>query len=62
MRDRIRALITMAYVVCVDETPLKVGPRIPKPGKIKAERYLAGGLHPALHPTPCECREPCRLL
>ena len=40
VHDRIRTLITMAYVVCVDETPLKVGPRTPKPGKIKAERYL----------------------
>ena len=42
VHDRIRTLITMAYVVCVDETPLKVGPRTPKPGKIKAERYLLG--------------------
>jgi transposase len=40
VHDRIRTLITLAYVVCVDETPLKVGPRTPKPGKIKAERYL----------------------
>ena len=40
VHDRIRTLITLAYVVCVDETPLKVGPRTPRPGKIKAERYL----------------------
>jgi transposase len=40
VHDRIRTLITLAYVVCVDETPLKVGPRTPKPGKTKAERYL----------------------
>jgi transposase len=38
--DRIRALITLAYAVCCDETPLRVGPRAPKPGKKKAERYL----------------------
>jgi transposase len=37
---RIRALITMAYAVCMDETPLRVGPKKPKPGKKKAERYL----------------------
>jgi len=37
---RIRALITLAYAVCCEETPLKVGPRTPKPGKKKAERYL----------------------
>ena len=40
MHDRIRALITLAYAVCCDETPLKVGPKTPKPGKKKAERYL----------------------
>lgn len=38
--DRIRTLITLAYAVCCDETPLKVGPKTPKAGKIKAERYL----------------------
>ncbi|MCA1678829.1 MAG: transposase, partial [Actinobacteria bacterium] len=37
---QIRALITLAYAVCCDETPLKVGPRQPKPGKKKAEKYL----------------------
>jgi transposase len=37
---RIRVLITLAYAVCMDETPLKVGPRTPRPGKKKAERYL----------------------
>jgi hypothetical protein len=40
VHDRIRTLITLAYAVCCDETPLKVGPRTPKPGKAKAERYL----------------------
>ncbi|MGD9527056.1 MAG: IS66 family transposase [Pseudonocardia sp.] len=40
VHDRIRTLITLAHVVCVDETPLKVGPRTPPPGKTKAERYL----------------------
>ena len=37
---RIRALITLAYAVCCDETPLRVGGRTPKPGKKKAEKYL----------------------
>ncbi len=40
VHDRIRTLITLAYAVCCDETPLRVGPRTPKPGKKKAERYL----------------------
>ena len=40
VHDRIRALITLAYAVCCDETPLKVGSRTPRPGKAKAERYL----------------------
>lgn len=38
--QRIRALITCAYAVCCDETPLRVGPRTPKPGRKKAEKYL----------------------
>lgn len=37
---QIAALITMAYVVCCDETPIRVGPRTPKPGKKKADKYL----------------------
>jgi uncharacterized coiled-coil protein SlyX len=37
---RIRALITLAHAVCADETPLRVGPRKPKPGRKKAEKYL----------------------
>jgi transposase len=37
---RIRALITLAHAVCADETPLRVGPKKPKPGRKKAERYL----------------------
>ena len=40
MDDRIRALITLAYAVCCDETPLRVGPKKPKPGRKKAEKYL----------------------
>jgi transposase len=40
VHQRIRALITMAYAVCCDETPLRVGPRTPRPGKKKAEKYL----------------------
>jgi hypothetical protein len=38
--QRIRTLITLAYAVSCDETPLKAGPRTPKPGRKKAERYL----------------------
>jgi len=37
---RIRALITLAYAVSCDETPLRVGSRTPKPGRKKAEKYL----------------------
>jgi transposase len=37
---RIRALITLAHAVCCDETPLRVGPRKPKPGRKKADKYL----------------------
>jgi len=40
VHHRIRTLITLAHAVCCDETPLKVGPRAPAPGKKKAERYL----------------------
>jgi hypothetical protein len=40
VHERIRALITQVHAVSCDETPLKVGPRTPKPGKKKAERYL----------------------
>src|SRR6187397_3130727 len=36
--QRIRTLITLAYAVCCDETPLRVGPRSPAAGKKKAER------------------------
>jgi transposase len=38
--QRIRTLITLAYAVCCDETPLRVGPKRPKIGKKRAERYL----------------------
>ena len=37
---RIRTLLTLAYAVCADETPLRVGPKKPKPGRKKAEKYL----------------------
>jgi len=40
VHDRIRALVTLAYAVCCDETPLRVGGATPKAGKKKAERYL----------------------
>ncbi len=38
--QRIRALITLAYAVCCDETPLRVGAKTPAVGRKKAERYL----------------------
>jgi transposase len=40
VHDRIATLITQAHAVSCDETPLRVGPRTPKPGKKKAEQYL----------------------
>lgn len=40
VHQRIRTLITLAYAVCCDETPLRVGAKTPAPGKKKAERYL----------------------
>jgi len=38
--QRIRTLITLAYAVCCDETPLRVGAKTPAAGRKKAERYL----------------------
>ena len=40
VHQRIRTLITLAYVVSCDETPLRVGPNKAPAGKKKAERYL----------------------
>jgi transposase len=40
VHQRIRTLITLAYAVCCDETPLRVGAKTPATGKKKAERYL----------------------
>jgi transposase len=40
VHQRIRTLITLAYAVCCDETPLRVGAKTPVAGKKKAERYL----------------------
>ncbi|MDQ1306057.1 MAG: transposase [Actinomycetota bacterium] len=37
---RIRTLITLATVLCMDETPLRVGPKTPRPGRKKADKYL----------------------
>ncbi len=37
---RIRALITLATVLCMDETPLRVGPKTPRKGRKKADKYL----------------------
>jgi hypothetical protein len=38
--QRIRALITLVRVLCMDETPLRVGPKTPRPGRKKADKYL----------------------
>lgn len=44
--QRIRTLITLAYAVSCDETPIRVGPRTPQPGqgrkktRKKADKYL----------------------
>ncbi len=38
--QRIRALITLVRVLCMDETPLEVGPKTPRPGRKKADKYL----------------------
>lgn len=38
--QRIRTLITLAYPVCCDETPLRVGAKTPRPGRKKADKYL----------------------
>jgi hypothetical protein len=36
----IRTLITLAFAVCADETPIKVGPATPAEGKKEAKGYL----------------------
>ena len=36
-QERIRTLITLVHAVCCDETPLRVGPQEPKPGRTKAD-------------------------
>jgi transposase len=38
--DRVRTLLTLAHVVCCDETPIRVGSKIPRPGRKKADKYL----------------------
>jgi hypothetical protein len=40
VQARIRALITLAHVVCADETPIRVGPAAAAPGKKTAKKYL----------------------
>ena len=37
--QRIRGLITLAYAVCADETPLRVGPKKPKPAPVPPGSY-----------------------
>lgn len=50
--ERIRALITVAYAVCCDETPLRVGPRAPKPGR-KRPTSTCWSRAPSCSPTTC---------
>jgi hypothetical protein len=38
--QRIRTLITLVRVFCMDETPIRVGPKQPRPGRKKADKYL----------------------
>jgi transposase len=38
--QRIRTLITLVRVLCMDETPIRVGPKQPRPGRKKADKYL----------------------
>jgi hypothetical protein len=38
--QRIRALITAVRVLVMDETPLRVGSKTPRPGRKKADKYL----------------------
>jgi len=52
VHQRIRTLITLAYAVCCDETPLKVGPRAPAPGR---RRPSATCWWPAPSCTPTTC-------
>jgi hypothetical protein len=54
--DRIATLITLAYAVCCDEIPLKVGPRTPN----RVRRRPSGtcwGSAPSSTPTPCSGEE-----
>ena len=52
VHQRIRALITLAYAVCCDETPLGSAPRTPGGGQEEGRAVPAGRLHRALHPLP----------
>ena len=52
VHDRIRTLITLAYAVCCDETPLRVGSAHPEAGEEEGRALPAGGLHRAVHPLP----------
>lgn len=56
VHQRIRALITLAYAVCCDETPLRAGPKKPPAGKKKAERYLLSQ-PPSSTPTTCSATD-----
>ena len=55
---RIRALITLAYAVCCDETPLRVGPKHTEAGPEEGREVSAGRLHRALHALPARRPRP----
>lgn len=55
---RIAAMITMAYVVCCDETPVRIGPRKPTPGKRKADTRRSPRASITAVTTPSPPRRP----
>ena len=58
---RIRTLITLAYAVSCDETPLRVGPCKPKAGQEEGREVPAGRLRRTVHPLPARRSRPGHL-
>ena len=52
VHQRIQTLITLAYAVCCDETPLRVGPQAARGREEEGRAVPAGRCHRALHPLP----------
>ena len=59
VHQRIRALITLAYAVSCDETPLRVGPRTPSRGR-RRPRSTCWWPVPSCTPTSCSATGPWR--